>query len=78
MSTVPNDPNAERLASIQRRIANIRAALEDPSFLTEIQIDGVAETMDRRALREELRELETEEALLTGTRSRIYGVSFNG
>ena len=78
MSTVPNDPNVERLASIRRRISNIRAALEDPSFLTEIQIDGVAEKMDRRALREELRELETEEALLTGTRSRIYGVSFNG
>ena len=36
MSTVPNDPNAERLASIRRRISNIRAALEDPSFLTEI------------------------------------------
>ena len=78
MSTVPNDPNAERLASIRRRIVNIRTALEDPSFLTEITIDGVAEKMNRRDLIAELKDLENQEALLTGTRSRIYGVSFNG
>ena len=76
--TPPTDPNAEKLASIRRRIINIRTALEDPSFLTEITIDGVAETMNRRDLIAELKDLENQEALLTGTRSRIYGVSFNG
>lgn len=76
--TPPNDPNAEKLASIRRRIINIRTALEDPSFLTEITIDGVAEKMNRRDLIAELKDLENQEALLTGTRSRIYGVSFNG
>lgn len=74
----PTDPNAEKLASIRRRIINIRTALEDPSFLTEITIDGVAEKMNRRDLIAELKDLENQEALLTGTRSRIYGVSFNG
>ena len=76
--TPPTDPNAEKLASIRRRIINIRTALEDPSFLTEITIDGVAEKMNRRDLIAELKDLENQEALLIGTRSRIYGVSFNG
>ena len=76
--TPPTVPNAEKLASIRRRIINIRTALEDPSFLTEITIDGVAEKMNRRDLIAELKDLENQEALLTGTRSRIYGVSFNG
>ena len=60
----------------RRGEAGQRATLEDPSLVTEITIDGVAEKVDRQALREELRELEYEEGLLTGSRSRLYGVSF--
>ena len=70
------ETDAAKLASVQKRISIIRAALEDPSLVTEITIDGVAEKVDRKALREELRELEYEEGLLTGSRSRLYGVSF--
>lgn len=70
------ETDAAKLASIQKRISIIRAALEDPSLVTEITIDGVAEKVDRKVLREELRELEYEEGLLTGSRSRLYGVSF--
>ena len=70
------EQDAVKLASVQQRISIIRAALEDPSLVTEITIDVVAEKVDRKALREELRELEYEEGLLTGSRSRLYGVSF--
>lgn len=70
------ETDAAKLASVQKRLSIIRAALEDPSLVTEITIDGVAEKVDRKALREELRELEYEEGLLTGSRSRLYGVSF--
>lgn len=70
------ETDAAKLASVQKRISIIRAALEDPSLVTEITIDGVAEKVDRKVLREELRELEYEEGLLTGSRSRLYGVSF--
>lgn len=70
------ETDAAKLASVQKRISIIRAALEDPSLVTDITIDGVAEKVDRKALREELRELEYEEGLLTGSRSRLYGVSF--
>lgn len=70
------EQDAAKLASVQKRISIIRAALEDPSLVTEITIDGVAEKVDRKVLREELRELEYEEGLLTGSRSRLYGVSF--
>ena len=75
MSTQPLNPNdAERLQSVQNRIAIIRAALEDPSLVTELTIDGVSERLNRRELREELRELEAEEAILTGRSARIFGI----
>ena len=63
-----------RIASVMTRIVNLRAALEDPSLLTEISIDGIAERLDRAQARAELRELETEYDRLTGRTSRIYGI----
>ena len=63
----------ERLASIRRRIKILREALEDPSLLTEITIDGISERFDRAQAREELRELEIEESHLTRG-SRLYQV----
>lgn len=63
----------ERLESIRRRIKILREALEDPSLLTEITIDGISERFDRAQAREELRELEIEESRLTRG-SRLYQV----
>lgn len=63
----------ERLASIRRRIKILREALEDPSLLTEITIDGISERFDRAQAREELKELEIEELRLTRC-SRLYKV----
>ncbi len=63
----------ERLASVRRRIKLLRDALEDPTLLTEITIDGVAERFDRAQARAELRELELEEERLTRP-SRLYSV----
>ena len=51
----------------------IREALEDPSLLTEITIDGISERFDRAQAREELKELEIEESRLTRG-SRLYQV----
>ena len=74
-----NEREQEKLASIRKRIKVIRDALEDPSLITELTIDGVSEKVNRSELRAELRELEAEEAAITGNgRARIYGVSFNG
>lgn len=67
---------SERLASIRRRIKILRDALEDPSMLTEITVDGVNERFDRAQARAELRELEAEESRLTGRSSRLYGIRF--
>lgn len=72
MNLTPED--AERLASIKRRISTIRAALEDPSLITEITIDGVSEKVNRSELRAELRELEAEERILSGTSAKLYGI----
>lgn len=73
-----NEREQEKLASIRKRIKVIRDALEDPSLITELTIDGVAEKVNRAELRAELRELEAEEDAITGSgRARIYGVSFN-
>lgn len=69
-----NDSNAERLASIRRRIAVIREALEDPTLITNLAIDGVSETFDRAALRAELKELEFEERQTTGDFQRVFSV----
>ena len=63
----------ERLESIRRRIKILREALEDPSLLTEITIDGISERFDRAQAREELKELEVEESRLTRS-SRLYKV----
>ena len=63
----------ERLESIRRRIKILREALEDPSLLTEITIDGISERFDRAQAREELKELEVEESRLTRG-SRLYQV----
>lgn len=63
-----------RIASVMTRIVNLRAALEDPSLLTEISIDGIAERLDRAQARAELRELEAEYDRLTGRTSRVYGI----
>lgn len=63
----------ERLASVRRRIKILRDALEDPTMLTELTIDGVSERFDRAQAREELKELELEESRLTRP-SRLYQV----
>lgn len=63
----------ERLASVRRRIKILREALEDPTMLTELTIDGVSERFDRAQAREELKELELEESRLTRP-SRLYQV----
>lgn len=63
----------ERLASVRRRIKLLRDALEDPTLLTEVTIDGVAERFDRAQARAELKELELEEERLTRP-SRLYSV----
>ncbi len=63
----------EKLASVRRRIKLLRDALEDPTLLTEITIDGVAERFDRAQARAELKELELEEERLTRP-SRLYSV----
>lgn len=63
----------ERLESIRRRIKILRDALEDPSLLTEITIDGISERFDRAQAREELKELEIEESRLSRG-SRLYQV----
>lgn len=64
----------ERLASVRRRIATIREALEDPTLITSVSVDGVSETIDRADLRKELKELELEEQQLTGAVRRVYSV----
>ena len=63
----------EKLESVRRRIKILREALEDPSLLTELTIDGVSERFDRAQAREELKELELEESRLTRP-SRLYQV----
>lgn len=67
----------EKLASIRRRIKTLRDALEDPTLLTELTIDGVSERFDRAQARAELKELEDEEARLTGRKARAFGVRFH-
>lgn len=69
-------PNNEKLNSIRRRIKNLREALEDPTLLTTVAVDGVSETVDRAGLRAELKELEEEEARLTGATRRVYSIGF--
>lgn len=64
----------ERLESIRRRIKILREALEDPSMLTEITVDGVSEKFNRADARQELKELEAEESRLCGRTPRIYGI----
>lgn len=68
--------DSEKLNSVRRRIKILRDALEDPSMLTEITVDGVNEKFDRAQARAELKELEAEESRLTGQTSRIYGIRF--
>jgi len=63
--------DSDKLASIRRRIANLRNLLESPDMMTGISIEGISETVDRADLRAELRELEREEAILSGSFSRI-------
>lgn len=64
----------ERLASVRRRIKAIREALEDPTLLTSVSVDGVSESFDRADLRKELKELEKEEAELSGAFQRVFSV----
>lgn len=66
----------ERLQSIRRRIRNLREALEDPTLLTTVAIDGVSETVDRAGLRAELKELEEEEGRLSGATSRVQTIGW--
>lgn len=68
--------DAEKLESIQRRIKLLRAALEDESLLTEVSVDGVSERLDRAQIIAELKDLEAEEARLTGRSRRLYGIRF--
>lgn len=68
--------DTKKLESIQRRIKLLRAALEDESLLTEVSVDGVSERMDRAQVVAELKDLEAEEARLTGRSRRLYGIRF--
>lgn len=67
----------EKLESVRRRIKILREALEDPTMLTELTIDGVSERFDRAQARAELKELEEEEARLSGRKQRAFGVRFH-
>ena len=68
----------EKLENCQTRIRVIRETLADTSYLSDITIDGVSEKIDRKALREELKELEEEEAklqnALNGVNSKLFGI----
>ena len=68
----------ERLTSVRARIAVVRAALEDASTLSDVSIVGASERFDRRALRDELKELEAQETSLlnqiAGRSTRVYRV----
>lgn len=68
--------DTKKLESIRRRITLLRAALEDESLLTEVSVDGVSERMDRAQVVAELKDLEAEEARLTGRSRRLYGIRF--
>ena len=67
----------EKLASVRARIKMLREVLSDPSLMTEIAIDGLSEKVNRADLRAELKELEEEEARLSGSTSRLYGIKLN-
>lgn len=68
----------EKLENTQTRIRVIRETLADTSYLSDITIDGVSEKIDRKALREELKELEEEEAklqnALNGVNPKLLGI----
>ena len=68
----------EKLANTRQRIASIRETLANPTFFSEITIDGVSEKIDRKALREELAELEAEEQRLldqiNGVNPKLFGI----
>lgn len=68
----------EKLENTQTRIRVIRETLADTSYLSDITIDGVSEKIDRKALREELKELEEEEMklqnALNGVNSKLFGI----
>lgn len=70
----------EKLANTRQRIALIRETLANPTFFTEISIDGVSEKIDRKALQEELVALEAEEQKLidqiNGVNPKLFGVQF--
>lgn len=70
MPTADND----RLTSIRTRIRNIRELLEDASTLTGVSVAGVSETIDRRSLNDELKDLERQESLLTGESNKLVGI----
>ena len=69
---------SEKLESIRRRIAIIRQALESPDLITTIEIDGIAEKFDRKQLNEELRNLEWQEAVLSGKSRRAKTIDMSG
>lgn len=67
-----------KLESIRRRIAIIRQALESPDLITTIEIDGITEKVDRKQLNEELRDLEWQEAVLSGKSRRAKTIDMSG
>lgn len=73
-TTPAEQRRAARLLSIQTRITNIRNLLEDASSLTSVSSAGVSESIDRRALNEELKDLERQEAFLTGESNKLIGI----
>lgn len=68
----------EKLANVQQRITLIRETLANPTFFTDVTIDGVSEKIDRTALRAELEELEAEEQRLideiNGVNPKLFGI----
>lgn len=68
----------EKLANVRERITIIRETLANPTFFTDLTIDGVSEKIDRKQLIEELQGLEAEEARLldeiNGVNPRLLGI----
>lgn len=69
----------DRLQSVRKRIAIIRQALEDPTTVSNFSIDGLDEKFNRADLRNELKDLESQELALLrqiqGSPARIHGIS---
>jgi hypothetical protein len=62
---------SEQLKSIRQRIAKLREFLETGDPVTSVSFPGFSASYDRAGAIKELRDLEKQEAFLSGRRSRI-------